>query len=200
VWFDSHCHLHLCESARPDQIVEAASAAGVDAMLTVGIDVSSSREAVALASDQRVFAAVGLHPNAAEEWNDEVELTLRELLARDRVVAVGESGLDFYRDSASADAQQRAFTRHIVLAKEMAKALVIHTRDSLDAALDVLEKEGPPERFVFHCWSGERRQLTRSVPTYRLRGTSRSRAPRTCATLRGSFPRSACWWKPMRPT
>jgi TatD DNase family protein len=163
VWFDSHCHLHLCESARPDQIVEAASAAGVDAMLTVGIDVSSSREAVALASDQRVFAAVGLHPNAAEEWNDEVELTLRELLARDRVVAVGESGLDFYRDSASADAQQRAFTRHIVLAKEMAKALVIHTRDSLDAALDVLEKEAPPERFVFHCWSGDRRQLTRAL-------------------------------------
>jgi TatD DNase family protein len=163
VWFDSHCHLHLCESARPDQIVEAADAAGVDAMLTVGIDVSSSRKAVALASDRRVFAAVGLHPNAAEDWSDEVETALRELLRGDRVVGVGESGLDFYRDSASPDAQRRAFCRHIALTKEMNKALVIHTRESLDAALDVLEEEGPPDRFVFHCWSGHREQLERAL-------------------------------------
>lgn len=163
MWFDSHCHLHLCETARPDQIVEAATAAGVTEMLTVGIDVSSSRRSVELARDPRVHAAVGLHPNSADEWTDEVATVTEELAEAPEVVAIGETGLDFYRDYAEPDNQRRAFRDHIALAKRFEKALVIHTRDSLDTALDLLAEEGPPTRFVFHCWSGDEMQLARAV-------------------------------------
>jgi TatD DNase family protein len=80
-------------------------------------------------------------------------------------VAVGESGLDFYRTGAPAEVQERAFADHIALAKERDKALVIHTRDSLDAALEMLERVGAPDRLVFHCWSGEPDRLRRALDT-----------------------------------
>ena len=164
MWFDSHCHLHLCEeNGSLDEVVGRAQAAGVAQMLTVGIDVPSSRRSIEIAATYGLKAAVGLHPNSATEWNTSVESELRDLLSDDVVAAVGESGLDFYRDYAPADAQRDAFAAHIELAKEFDKALVIHTRDSLDQALDVLTEVGPPERFVFHCWSGDLGRLKRAV-------------------------------------
>lgn len=163
MWFDSHCHIHLCETARSDQIIEAAAASGVIAMLTVGIDVSSSRAAIELAHDERVHAAVGLHPNSADDWDERTAATIEELAAAPEVVAVGETGLDFYRDHAERSNQERAFRDHIALAKRFDKALVIHTRASIDAALDVLDAEGAPPRLVFHCWSGDETQLSRAL-------------------------------------
>lgn len=160
MWFDSHCHLHLCEdNGTVDEVVGRARAAGVTDMLTVGIEVGSSRRSVEIASRLGVRAAVGVHPNSATEWNDSAEAELRELLSDEVVAAVGESGLDFYRDYAPADAQRVAFAAHIDLAKTFSKALVIHTRDSLTEALELLEEVGPPERFIFHCWSGDEEQL-----------------------------------------
>ena len=141
----------------------AAEAAGVEAVVTIGTDVGTSRQAVELARDERVFAAVGVHPNSADEWNEGAEAAVRELLSSERVVAVGETGLDFYRDYVPPEVQQEAFESHIALAKEHAKALVIHTRASVDQALAVLERVGPPERFVFHCWSGDEPQLQRAL-------------------------------------
>ena len=163
MWFDSHCHLHLCENATPAQLIEAAAAAGVEGMVTIGIDVDSSRRAVELATDTRVSAAVGVHPNSADAWTDETRSVIEGLVASDRVVAVGETGLDFYRDHVTPEVQRRAFTDHIRLAKERDKALVIHTRASIDETMDVLETEGPPDRFVFHCWSGDQGQLERAL-------------------------------------
>lgn len=163
MWFDSHCHLHLCENATPPQLIEAAAAAGVEGIVTIGIDVESSRRAVELAADQRVFAAVGVHPNSADQWNDETRRAIEELLTSDRVVAVGETGLDFYRDHVTPEVQHPAFAAHIALAKQHDKALVIHTRASVDETMDVLEAEGPPDRFVFHCWSGDEDQLGRAL-------------------------------------
>ena len=163
MWFDSHCHLHLCETATPAQLVTAAEAAGVETVVTIGTDVDSSRRAVELATDERVLAAVGVHPNSADEWNEEALVAVRELLTSERVVAVGETGLDFYRDHVQPEVQRAAFEAHIELAKQHDKALVIHTRSSVDQALDVLERVGPPERFVFHCWSGDETQLRRAL-------------------------------------
>lgn len=162
MWFDSHCHLHLCEVS-PEEILDEATAAGVDQMLTVGIDAASNQVAVELAQDERVFAAVGIHPNSADEWNTEARAQLEQLLASGRVVAVGESGLDFYRDYVPAADQEVAFGAHIELAKGHDKALVIHTRSSIDAALDQLEAAEPPSRYVFHCWSGDEVQLRRAL-------------------------------------
>lgn len=132
-------------------------------MVTVGIDAASNELALHLASDPRVYAAVGIHPNSADEMDDHAAETLAGMLGSEGAVAVGETGLDFYRDHVPADIQRRAFALHIALAKEHDKALVIHTRDSLDEAIQMLIKERPPERLVFHCWSGDAIQLRRAL-------------------------------------
>ena len=132
-------------------------------MVTVGIDVASSRRVVDIADGEVVWAAVGIHPNSATEADERSLAAIEELLSDPRVVAVGESGLDFYRDHAPHDRQRFAFTAHLRLAKEHGVALVIHTRASVTAALDLLEEQGPPDRFVFHCWSGDGAELTRAL-------------------------------------
>lgn len=160
MWFDSHCHLHICEEdASLDAVVGRARDAGVAEMVTVGIDVQSSLRSIEIAERYEIKAAVGVHPNSAMEWTPDAEAALTEMLSKDVVAAVGESGLDFYRDYAAPEEQRVAFSAHIGLAKTTDKALIIHTRASLDEALDVLAAEGPPSRFVFHCWSGDERQL-----------------------------------------
>lgn len=164
MWFDSHCHLHLCEeNGTLDEVVDRARVAGVVDMLTVGIDIPSSRRSIEIASTFGVKAAVGVHPNSATEWDEAAEIQLRELLSSDVVAAVGESGLDFYRDYAPVEAQEAAFLAHIELARSFGKALVMHTRDSMTRALDVLTEVEPPERLVFHCWSGDEAQLGRAL-------------------------------------
>lgn len=163
MWFDSHCHIHLCEDVAAERLLERAFDAGVEHVLTVGIDRTSNLAAVDLASDPRVYAAVGVHPNSADVWNEDERSELERSLDRERVVAVGESGLDFYRDYVTPEQQEVAFRDHIDLAKSKDKALVIHTRESIDAALDVLTSVQPPRRFVFHCWSGDEHQLRRAL-------------------------------------
>ncbi|MGH2807180.1 MAG: TatD family hydrolase [Actinomycetota bacterium] len=166
MWFDSHCHLHICEENAPVvEVISRATRSGVLEMTTIGIDVASSRRAVEIAEmGAGIYASVGLHPNSATEWDDTTATALEELLQHERVVGVGESGLDFYRDSAPPEVQREVFAAHIELAKTHDKALVIHTRESLDDALDVLAELGPPARLVFHCWSGDaERQLTTAV-------------------------------------
>jgi TatD DNase family protein len=163
-WFDSHCHLHLCaENAPLGELVARAKSAGVSGMLAVGIDRASSRRARDIADAHGLVASAGVHPNSAAEWSDDAAEEISKLLVDERVVAVGETGLDFYWDECPIDIQRRAFADHIGLAKSTGKALVIHTRESVDATLDDLERTGPPPRLVFHCWSGDADQLRRAV-------------------------------------
>ena len=131
--------------------------------MTIGIDVASSRASIELAEHHSVYASAGLHPNSALGWDDATERAIEELVAHDRVVAVGETGLDFYRDAAPPEAQEVAFRAHIALAKSCDKTLVIHTRHSIEAALDTLEDLGAPPRLVFHCWSGDEDHLKRAL-------------------------------------
>jgi TatD DNase family protein len=150
---DSHTHLHLCDG--PDaELVAAADAVGVSRMLTVGTDGASSRTALAAAETfPQVYAAVGCHPNEAKGFDDADLAELRALAAHERCVAIGETGLDFYRDLAPRADQERAFAAQIALARETGKPLVIHTRAADDATLDQLASEAGGCSVVIHCFS-----------------------------------------------
>ncbi len=158
MWFDSHCHLFDCEGP-VEAVLERARAGGVREILVAGTDLETSGRALNLARHDGVYAAVGVHPNSSAAWEDREVARVEELLVREAAVAVGESGLDFYRDHSPPERQHRAFAAHIGLAKRYDKALIIHTRDSVDAAIESLEHYGPPARLVFHCWSGDAMQL-----------------------------------------
>jgi TatD DNase family protein len=150
---DSHTHLDLCEA--PDaELVAAASAAGVVRMLTVGIDGASCRAALAAAEDfPQVYAAIGRHPNAAKGFADADLAELQALAAHERCAAIGETGLDFYREGAPVEDQQRAFAAQIALARETSKPLVIHSRAAEQPTLDQLAAEADGVRVVMHCFS-----------------------------------------------
>jgi len=152
-WIDTHCHLQMIEESDAG-IVAMAAEEGVDAMVCVGVDLGTSSVALdAARTFEGVFATVGLHPNAAsgldEQWD-----RLVDLAADPEVVAVGECGLDHYRNGAPRDMQEAAFRAQIRLAKASGLALVIHTRDAWADTLRILGDEGPPDKFVFHCFSG----------------------------------------------
>jgi TatD DNase family protein len=150
---DSHTHLHLCEG--PDaELVAAADAVGVTRMLSVGTDGASSRTALAAAEAfPQVYAAVGCHPNEATGFDDADLAELRALAAHPRCVAIGETGLDFYRDLAPRSDQERAFAAQIALARETNKPLVIHTRAAEDATLAQISSEADGCSVVIHCFS-----------------------------------------------
>jgi TatD DNase family protein len=158
---DTHCHLGLCQ---PDdaELVAAAREAGVRRMLSVGIDEATSRDAIAAAeAHDEVWAAVGRHPNGTTGFDDDAAAELERLAGHDRVAAVGETGLDYYRDRASRSDQHRAFRAHIDIARRVDKPLVIHVRDggqttdgeALAETFDTLRGEATGVTVVLHCFS-----------------------------------------------
>ena len=151
---DTHCHLFLMETD-PAEAVEAARAAGVARMICVGIDPQSSRRSLELAESFRgVFASAGVHPHTASDFDRPSGAVVEELLADPLVVAVGETGLDYYRRLSPEADQQRAFRTHIALSRETGKPLVVHVREAWDDAMRILEEERA-ERVVLHCFSGD---------------------------------------------
>jgi TatD DNase family protein len=152
---DAHCHLDLM-GLDLDEAIGAAASVGVDRLVTIGVDVASSRLAAEQAAAYpAVHAAAAIHPNSAGEATDEALAEIARLAALPQVRAVGETGLDFYRDTADVADQQRSFRSHIQIAKDAGKALVIHDREAHDAVLAALEEEGAPDVVVFHCFSGD---------------------------------------------
>jgi TatD DNase family protein len=150
---DSHTHLDLCEPPNTE-LVAAAERAGVTRILTVGTDGDSCRAALATAEAfPQVYAAVGRHPNYATGFNDADLAELRALAAHPRCVAIGETGLDYYRDYAPRAAQERAFAAQIELARELGKPLVIHTRAAERDTLDQLATHAQGVSVVMHCFS-----------------------------------------------
>lgn len=165
---DNHCHLDIArgrdEPALPvDEALELAGSVGVTRIVQIGCDLEGARWAVhtAEAHDQ-VVAGVALHPNeaprlAAEGRLDEALAQIASLAqGSDRVRAVGESGLDYYRTGDEGRAAQfRSFRAHVELAKGLDKALVIHDRDAHEDVLRVIDEVGAPDRWVMHCFSGD---------------------------------------------
>jgi TatD DNase family protein len=160
---DTHCHLHLLEPP-PEEVVAGALAEGVGHLVDVGVDLDSSRQAADNAARlARVSATAGVHPHDADSFDDAALGELRRLLADDRVVGVGETGLDYHYDNSPRDRQRAAFAAHVGLARELDKALVVHCREAFEDVVAILEGEGPPPRVVFHCFAGDERAAARVV-------------------------------------
>jgi len=158
---DSHCHLEMID--RPvAEVMAEARAARITRAVTIGTDLASSAWAAQAAyGHPDVYAAVAVHPNetvaAADSAveREEVLAQIAELALLERVRAIGETGLDYYREYASPVVQREWFRAHIAMAKQAGKALVIHDRDAHQDVLDILEAEDPPEKVIFHCFSGD---------------------------------------------
>jgi TatD DNase family protein len=148
-------HTHLDRGPAPEaELVAAARAVGVTRILTIGIDERSRRAALAAADEHpEVFAAIGHHPNNATGYDDAVTAEVREMAAHPRCLAIGETGLDDYRDYAPRPDQERAFRAHIDVARELGKPLVIHTRAAEDDTIATLAEHAAGLEVVLHCFS-----------------------------------------------
>jgi len=158
---DSHAHLDLIEE-ETGTVVASALKAGVSPIITIAIDIASSIGAIRLAGAyDSVYCSVGIHPNDTEGVLPEDFDRLEELaLSSRRVVAIGETGLDYYRDRSPAAAQKQAFRAQAALAKRLGKPLVIHDREAHDDTLELLAAEVHGEvPVIMHCFSGGREVL-----------------------------------------
>jgi TatD DNase family protein len=160
---DSHTHLFLCE--RPeDELITAAARAGVERMLNIGLGEDTNARVVASAErNETVFASVGRHPNEATGFDDEAAAEIARLGAHDKVRAIGETGLDYYRDTAAPAEQRRAFLAQIEIARDLDLPIVIHARDRQDSteAIDeifaTLDARAAGHTVVLHCFSAPQR-------------------------------------------
>jgi TatD DNase family protein len=166
-FFDTHAHLDFPDfEADLREVVARAGRAGVTRIVTIGTTLEGSRRAVALAERfPGVFAAVGVHPGHVDESPDEIRDPLRRLAAHPKVVAIGETGLDFFRRPGSEpvpadlvarnrDRQESLFRQQLEVAGELGLPVVVHTRDSFRPTMDLLHASGCGVRAVFHCWVG----------------------------------------------
>ncbi len=154
---DSHCHLDVCEPP-DDEVVERAREAGVTRLATVGMDEPSIERALAAArAHEDVFAIVGRHPNESAGFTDADIEPIEQAAANENVRAIGETGLDYYRDHAPREDQMRAFLAHIDLARRLDLPLVIHTRAAEDDTFGVLRERAEGLTVIMHCFSAPAR-------------------------------------------
>jgi TatD DNase family protein len=157
VLIDSHAHIYSHDFVADfDDMLARAEDAGVSAILVVGTDLESSREAVLLAEKYpQLYAAVGIHPHDAARVSDACYDVIRTLaVTSNKVVAIGEIGLDFYRDRSPRDVQEQVFRRFLRIADELNKPVVIHDRDAHDRVMAILREESV-RKGVLHCFSGD---------------------------------------------
>ncbi|MFQ6615074.1 MAG: TatD family hydrolase [Fidelibacterota bacterium] len=154
MFIDSHCHLYLQKERHLiPEILERARAAGVTAWICPAIDLESARTCVDLAQNHRaVFAAAGIHPNYSAEAPRNYQKNLRHLLALPYVVAVGEIGLDYYREHAPFETQRIFFREQLALAKELDLPVIVHNRNADEDTLTLIRDSGV-RRGVAHCFS-----------------------------------------------
>ena len=156
--FDTHAHLHFPEfTSDLGEVLSRARAAGVTRMVTIGTDVATSKAAIELAGREvDVWASVGIHPHDAGEADDAAFAEIARLAREPRVVAVGEIGLDFFRNLSPRDAQERVFRRLLALGREVDKPVLIHCREAHDDVLRILGEARVGEiGGIMHCFSGD---------------------------------------------
>ena len=154
---DSHAHIQLDKfDADRGAVLERAQEAGVHAIMVIGFDLETSRGAIALAEKyNQVYATIGMHPHDAKGLHDETIHIFRELAAHPKVVALGEMGLDYYRNLSPRPIQKAAFERQLDLAEELDLPIVIHNREAYHDILPILQARRGRVRGVMHCFSGD---------------------------------------------
>ena len=155
--FDTHAHLDFPEyQADFPEVLQRAEASGVAYILNVGTDVISSRKSVRLAREHKsIYASVGIHPSDLGSFTDQELKALRMLSAEEKVVALGEMGLDYYRDRFPREKQREAFRKQLVLAGQLGLPVVIHNRDAHEDVLKIIQEEKVREiGGIMHCFSG----------------------------------------------
>ena len=166
MYFDSHAHLDLeplCDAE--GEVVRRAREAGVTRIVTIGIDPESSEKAIAIAHRHvGVYAAVGLHPHDASACSEPLLARLEALSRCDKVVGIGETGLDFYRDRSPREAQRAAFREQIRLARRRNLPIIVHDRDAHDEILSILAEENAADvGGIIHCFSGDYEMARRAI-------------------------------------
>lgn len=155
--FDTHAHLNDENyNEDRDEVIQRARKAGIRHIVNIGFDLASSRESIKLAeSYDFIYAAVGIHPHDAAEAGPGYLEELEKIAQRPKVVAIGEIGLDYYRDLSPRPVQRKVFVEQMALAKKLQKSIIIHDRDAHGDMMDILRKEKPgPSGGVMHCYSG----------------------------------------------
>ncbi len=160
---DSHCHLDFSQFRDDlEQVLERAKNVGVEKMITVGVDVRASSSCAAIAEKhEQVFASAGIHPNSTADVSEDGWKELASLADNPKVVAIGETGLDYYRDAAPPEAQKAAFRRQIEISLEKDLPLIVHCREAYDDCYEILSGLERPVRGVMHCFSGSSRDAAR---------------------------------------
>ena len=159
---DTHCHLIDPQFMKDlDAVLDRSRMAGITKIVNAGYDTETSTQAVQMAHRHPwLLPAVGIHPNEAAEQSIKEMGRIGDLLADDRIVAIGETGLDYYRDFSPREAQKELFRMHIALARDRNLPVLIHTRNSIEDAISILKFEDF-HRGVFHCYSGSYEQAKR---------------------------------------
>lgn len=143
-------------------VVERARSAGVETLIITGTSVRASREAIAMAEEFGLFATAGVHPHDAKTWGAETRNEVLDLCAEERVVAVGECGLDFDRNFSAPDDQRNAFAEQLQIGKIVKKPLFLHERSAHEALVEILEPcRSDLDEIVVHCFTGSRAELRR---------------------------------------
>ncbi len=151
---DTHCHLDML-GEDCDAVVQRAKDAGVEAIITISSDFGSNAKNVSIAeAREMVYASVGIHPHDAKDASEQVLKKIRELLEYKKVVAIGETGLDYHYDHSPRDVQKEVFRRHLALAKERGLPVVVHSREAKEDTLEILGEAGITKG-VLHCFSGD---------------------------------------------
>jgi TatD DNase family protein len=191
-FFDTHCHLnHPRLAQRLGEVLERAAEAGVVNMLVAGYDLPSSREAVALAGRYpNLWASVGVHPHDAKEAADDTWTELSALAQHPKVTAIGETGLDFYRDLSPRPVQREVFLRQLELAQELGLPAIIHCRSAEEELLGIIETR-PQAKLIYHCFDGTAEHAQRALTAGMMLGFGgrvTHRARRELLEITGQIP------------
>ncbi len=164
---DTHCHLTFDDLAQDiDSIIERSKAAGVTSWITVGTDMSENQKAVELAGRfENLYAAVAIHPHDAKTVADDTITELKKLAQNEKVVAIGETGLDYHYDNSLHEDQRRVFAQHLKIAAELNLPAIIHCRKAFEETIEILDQYGADvKKVVWHCFSGSAEQAQILIP------------------------------------
>ncbi|HYQ48176.1 MAG TPA: TatD family hydrolase, partial [Thermodesulfovibrionales bacterium] len=156
-FIDTHCHIEMKEfDPDREEVIARSRAAGIESLITIGSDLQGTLKSVELAErHDSIYCSVGIHPHDAKDFTDSTYRLLKDLTARKKVVAIGETGLDYHYDHSPRDVQKRVFEQHLALAGETGLPVVIHSREADSDTLQIVRASGITNG-VFHCFSGDR--------------------------------------------